>query len=141
MQASEIELIEGGCLCGGIRYRVTGEPLARSLCHCRSCRLGAGAPSVAWVVLHSKDLVFVTGTPARFQSSPGVLRDFCAGYGTSLTYQRENEPETIDVTTASLDRAEDFAPEREIWTAEKLAWEALNESLIQYPGSSRTKAE
>src|SRR5262245_32582533 len=113
-------LVEGGCLCGAIRYRVTGEPLARSLCHCRSCRFGAGAPSVAWVVLRSNDLVFVTGTPAQFASSPGVLRGFCARCGTSLTYQSEAEPETIDVTTASLDRADDFAPKREVWTAEKL---------------------
>jgi hypothetical protein len=55
-----------------------------------------------------------------------------------LTYQREHEPDTIDVTTATLDRADDFAPEREIWTAEKLAWESLNESLRHFPGSSRT---
>lgn len=132
------EPVEGGCLCRAIRYRVTGEPLARSLCHCRSCRLGAGAPSVAWVVLRSNDLMFVTGAPARFQSSPGVLRGFCARCGTSLTYQREDEPDTIDVTTATLDRADDFAPEREIWAAEKLAWESLNESLRHFPGSSRT---
>jgi hypothetical protein len=130
-------LVEGGCLCRAIRYRVTGEPLARSLCHCRSCRLGAGAPSVAWVVLRSQDFAFMKGTAARFESSPGVLRSFCARCGTSLTYQRENEPETIDVTTTSLDHADDFAPEREIWTAEKLSWERLNESLRQYPGSSR----
>ena len=130
--------VEGGCLCGAIRYRVSGEPLARSLCHCRSCRLGAGAPSVAWVVLRSNDLAFVAGNPAFYQSSPGVMRGFCMRCGTSLTYQREQERETIDVTTASLDLAGDFAPEREIWTAEKLPWERLNESLRQYPGSSRT---
>jgi hypothetical protein len=133
------ELVEGGCLCGAIRYRVAGEPLALSLCHCKSCRLAAGAPSVAWVVLRSSELVFLAGTPKRFQSSPGVLRGFCDRCGTSLAYQREAEPETIDVTTASLDRPDAFAPEREIWTAEKLVWERLNESLRQFPGSSRAR--
>ena len=42
---------EGGCLCRAVRYRVNGVPIVTSLCHCRTCRLAAGAPSVAWVVL------------------------------------------------------------------------------------------
>ena len=130
---------EGGCLCGAIRYRVKSLPIALSLCHCNSCRRAAGAPSVAWVVLHSNALEFVTGTPQLFRSSPGVVRGFCGQCGTSLTYQRELEPDTIDITTASLDRADDFAPTRETWTGEKLAWEALNGAAPTFAGSSRSR--
>lgn len=130
-------IIQGGCLCGAVRYCVTGEPIARSLCHCRTCRLAAGAPSVAWVVLRSRDFMFSAGEPAPFRSSPGVIRTFCSRCGTSLTYQRDAEQDTIDVTTASLDCPDDFAPTREIWIAHKLAWESLNDTLPQYPGSSR----
>ena len=130
-------VIEGGCLCKAVRYRVSGAPIVTSLCHCRTCRLAAGAPSVAWVVFRSSELMFSVGQPARFRSSPNVIRTFCSGCGTSLTYQRETEPDTVDVTTATLDRPDDFAPTREIWIAHKLAWEALNETLPQYPGSSR----
>jgi len=54
-----------------------------------------------------------------------------------LTYQRDTEPDTVDVTTASLDFPDDFAPTREIWVAHKLAWEQLNDNFPQYPGSSR----
>ena len=130
-------VIEGGCLCKAVRYRVSGAPIVTSLCHCRTCRLAAGAPSVAWVVFRSSELMFSAGQPARFRSSPNVIRTFCSGCGTSLTYQRDTEPDTVDVTTATLDRPDDFAPTREIWIAHKLAWEALNEALPQYPGSSR----
>ena len=28
------EVLEGGCQCGGIRYRVEGEPIALVACHC-----------------------------------------------------------------------------------------------------------
>jgi len=130
-------VIEGGCLCKAVRYRVSGAPIVTSLCHCRTCRLAAGAPSVAWVVFRSSELMFSAGQPARFRSSPNVIRTFCSQCGTSLTYQRDTEPDTVDVTTATLDRPDDFAPTREIWIAHKLAWEALNETLPQYPGSSR----
>jgi hypothetical protein len=132
-------ITEGGCLCGAIRYRVKALPIALSLCHCNSCRRAAGAPSVAWVVLHSNALEFVTGTPQLFRSSPGVVRSFCGRCGTSLTYQRELEPDTIDVTTASLDRADAFPPTREIWIGEKLVWEALNGAMPTFPGSSRSR--
>lgn len=77
----------------------------------------------------------------RCQSSHGIVRRFCGQCGTSLTYQRELEPDTIDVTTASLDRADDFAPTREIWIGEKLAWESLNGAARTFPGSSRLRLE
>jgi hypothetical protein len=128
--------IEGGCLCRAVRYRVTGESLARTLCHCRTCRLAAGAPSVAWVVFRSRDFAFITEVPKSFHSSPGVVRTFCAKCGTPLTYQRTGQADTIDVTTVTLDAADDFAPTKEIWTEHKLAWERLNETLPHYPRSS-----
>lgn len=128
--------IEGGCLCGTVRYRVTGESLVRTLCHCRTCRHASGAPSVAWTVFRSSDFDFIAAIPARFHSSPGVIRTFCGKCGTPLTYQRTSTPETIDVTTATLDVPDAFAPTKEIWVEQKLAWESLNETLEHYPGSS-----
>jgi hypothetical protein len=133
-------IFEGGCLCGAIRYRFRGQPRALSLCHCRTCRLAAGAPSVAWVVLNALDFSFTAGAPSVFRSSPSILRTFCGRCGTSLTYQRESEPQTIDVTTASLDVPDEFAPTREIWLSQKLAWQRANESMAQYPQSSRGTA-
>src|SRR4030095_9898552 len=131
---------QGGCLCGAIRYRITGLPVARSLCHCRSCRLAAGAPSVAWIVVRRSDFAIVTGEPARFRSSPSVVRTFCGKCGTPLTYQNDDSPDTIDVTTATLDLPEAFPPTREIWLDHKLAWERANENLQQFPRSSSKRS-
>ncbi|MGH8496866.1 MAG: GFA family protein [Gammaproteobacteria bacterium] len=128
--------IEGGCLCGAVRYRATGKSLAGTLCHCGTCRHASGAPSVAWTVFRSSDFAFIAETPARFYSSPGVIRTFCRKCGTPVTYQRTSKPETIDATTATLDDPDAFAPTKEIWIEEKLAWESLNEAMEHYPGSS-----
>ena len=128
--------VEGGCLCGAIRYRATGESTARSLCHCKSCRLASGAPSVAWVVFRASDFSFVRGEPVRFHSSPTVMRTFCGRCGTPLTYQRDSRPTSIDVTTATLDQADRFAPTIEIWLEDKLEWECTTDSLRQYQRSS-----
>lgn len=128
---------EGGCLCGAVRYCASGEPVALTLCHCRSCRRAAGAPSLAWVVFPLEGFAFTRGQPALFESSPGIERGFCAHCGTSLTYQRSERPDHIDVTTASLDRPDDFAPTKEIWTAEKITWEQLNDTIPRFPQSSK----
>jgi len=127
---------EGGCLCGAIRYRAAGASTALTLCHCRSCRRAAGAPSVAWAVFRSADFSFVSGEPKRFHSSPGVVRTFCGDCGTPLTYQCESRPDSIDVTTATLDQPDAFAPTCEIWTEQKLAWQVVN-TLPLYPRSSK----
>jgi hypothetical protein len=129
-------LVEGGCLCGAVRYQAEGASLARTLCHCRSCRLASGAPTVAWAVFRSDQFRFTAGSPASFRSSPGVTRTFCGACGTPLTYQRSSAADTIDVTTATLDRADDHAPTMEIWVEHRLAWQGLNMALKHYARSS-----
>jgi hypothetical protein len=86
------------------------------------------------------DFSFTAGAPAVFRSSPGVLRTFCDRCGTPLTYQHETELQTIDITTASLDSPDDFAPTLEIWLSHKLVWERANEAIAQYSQSSRGAA-
>lgn len=126
---------EGGCLCGAVRYRLSGPPRATSLCHCVSCRRAAGAPSVAWVVMNAVDFAIVAGEPRAYASSPGVERTFCGNCGTPLTYRRTNAA-SIDVTTASLDAPDSYPPTREIWISEKIAWECVDAALPQYSHSS-----
>jgi hypothetical protein len=125
----------GGCLCGAVRYTATAAPSATSLCHCRSCRLASGAPSVAWVVFAVQDVAF-EGERTAYASSPGVTRTFCGRCGTSLTWQRDDRADTIDLQTATLDDPDAFPPAKEIWVGEKIAWEALNHEAVQYPESS-----
>jgi Uncharacterized conserved protein len=123
---------EGGCLCKAIRYRIRGAPLVRSYCHCRSCRLAAGAPSVAWIVIGRSNFSFVLGNPQRYRSSPAVVRTFCGQCGTPLTYQHDESPATIDVTTATLDAPEAFPPTREVWLENRIAWQPLNDGLQHF---------
>jgi hypothetical protein len=131
----------GGCMCGDIRYRIVGEPLVTSFCHCRSCRLATGAPAAAWVIVRDGDLVIDQGTPVLFRSSPHVERTFCGRCGTSLTYRRADREGSIDVHTATLDEPDAFPPVREIWLEDKIAWMATNDRFTPYPRSSAEARE
>jgi hypothetical protein len=90
-------------------------------------------------VINCSDFTFVTGDPIRYRSSPPVVRSFCGKCGTPLTYQHDDSPDTVDVTTATLDLPDAFPPAREIWTEDKLAWEVLDGDLRHYRrGSSES---
>jgi hypothetical protein len=130
-------IIEGGCFCGAIRYGATAEPSARTLCHCESCRRASGAPSVAWVIFPVSAFAVVAGKLREHRSSEPITRSFCGDCGTPLAYRSTRRPDVVDVPTATLDEPDAFAPEREIWTGEKLAWETVNASLPQFVRSSK----
>jgi predicted GNAT family N-acyltransferase len=115
----------GGCACGAIRYRVSGELHSRVICHCRSCRRATGALQVPWFTVPRSALQWLKGEPLRRESSPGTWRSHCAACGTALTYEApgplQPSPE-IDVTTVSLDEPEAAAPEAHIWTGDDQGW-------------------
>ena len=121
--------LEGGCLCGDIRYRITEHPGASAICHCVSCRLAAGAESVGWVVCPQDGFTFLTGTPRTYQSSKGVQRTFCERCGSSLTYKKR--PDWIDVTMATLDDPEEIPPTKEVWCESRISWNNQNPDLAQ----------
>jgi hypothetical protein len=124
--------LQGGCLCGAIRYQVEGSPSSISICHCRSCRRASGAPVVSWVVVSRSQFKLMSGVLTIYQSSKPVHRGFCGTCGTQITYRHESAPEIIELTTASLDEPEHLQPTKEIWLAEKLPWAAVNANLAHH---------
>jgi hypothetical protein len=125
-------LAEGGCLCGAMRYRISGTPVESLVCHCVSCRRASGAGAVAWLTVRRADFGFVSGEPARHQSSPGVIRRFCPTCGGALTYENSAHPETIDVTTATLDEPAAYPPTLELWLDHRISWQAVDPTLPHY---------
>lgn len=78
--------LEGGCLCGHIRFRVSAAPGFPHTCSCRMCQRHTGALTATWVEV-DRDQVEWTGPggePARFRSSPKSSRAFCPVCGSSL---------------------------------------------------------
>jgi hypothetical protein len=124
--------IEGGCLCGAVRYRAWGTAYGITHCHCQSCRRASGAPFVTWAGFDSNKFNFTQGQPATYASSQNVLRTFCSRCGTALTYQRLDLPDSIDVTLGSMDDPEQLEPEDHTWTESKLSWIVPGDHLPSY---------
>lgn len=113
----------GQCLCGAIRYQLTGEPKVVALCHCSDCRRSAGAPMVAWAMFPESALTVTKGQPKTINSSGTAMRSFCADCGSGLFYRNAAIlPGLVDVQTATLDDPDALPPTVQIQVAERLSW-------------------
>jgi len=97
----------GGCQCGAIRFRVTGELTDASICHCRMCQKAFGAYYAPLVSTRGARLEWTRGAPKRFRSSNVVQRGFCGDCGTPLTYEA---PDGVAVAAGAFDDPAGLAP-------------------------------
>jgi hypothetical protein len=108
-------MLEGGCHCRAVRYRVSGETAHVALCHCIDCRRHAGAPTVCWAAVKG-DQLEVEGKLTTYASSEHGRRQFCPG---------------------TLDDPEAMPPAVHIQTAERLNYMTRLDDLPafeRYPG-------
>jgi hypothetical protein len=140
------QVLEGGCLCGAVRYRGLGHPTG-AFCHCQTCRKAIGAPVTAWLTFSLEKFSFTRGEPVRFRSSAEVVRTFCGLCGTSLTYSRDGSS-TVDVTSPSLDEPEKFQPLLHVWGSQALGWvhfgdnlPTLKEGSEPFSGSAKPRSD
>lgn len=96
---------EGGCLCGAIRFKVTG-PLERPhTCSCEICRRHSGALTLTWVEVPAERVQWIGpgGRPSTWRSSPTSSRAFCAACGSTLG--AIDDAPTIALVTGAFDKA------------------------------------
>ncbi|MFZ5779469.1 MAG: GFA family protein [Pseudomonadota bacterium] len=124
--------LQGGCLCGEVRYEVDAPATHRTACHCTICRRASAAPFVAWFSVPTNAFRLLAGEPARFSSSAHGVRTFCASCGSPLTFQSSRSPEQIDVTTCSLDTPDAAAPRDHTYVRSKLSWVVIGDGVSAY---------
>ncbi len=124
--------LEGGCLCGALRYRVTAEPVDSAYCHCRMCQRRSGAPAVATAEIPVAGFAFVLGEPATYRSSPAAQRLFCRDCGTELYFALLDDPPSLSLNIGTLDNPEAVRPIKHIWTSSQMSWFDVADDLPRH---------
>ena len=116
--------ITGGCACGAVAYELGSRPWDAGWCHCRTCQLVSGAPAMVFATVPVPDLVFARGEDKlrTFKSSSFGHRVFCGECGTPLLMKVYHQPETVDLTVATLDDPDAVLPGFHIFYGSKIAW-------------------
>jgi hypothetical protein len=123
--------MEGGCLCGTVRYSVEATSDV-GYCHCRICQLSSGAPAVVWMTVPCDAFRYTAGAPQEYRSSPRGLRYFCGICGTQLCFRRPQRTSAVDVNVATLDDPGAVKPQYHIWTSSKICWFDTADDLPRY---------
>jgi hypothetical protein len=127
--------IDGGCLCGAVRYHITAEPITTRVCWCRLCQyLGAGSATVN--VTFAAQAVAVTGEMHDFESTADsgshMHRRFCPKCGTHLFSEAEARPHLTVLRAGTLDDPSIARPEITIWTSQAPPWARIDPDIPQH---------
>ena len=127
-------MIRGSCLCKGVRFEIDGELTPATNCHCAMCRKAHGAAFGTYAGFKSSQFRLLAGAALikRYQSSPGIVRTFCANCGSTLQWLRESKPEEMDVALGVLDDDPGVRPAMHIYVGSKAPWHEIADALPQY---------
>jgi len=127
---------EGGCVCGKIRYAVTGEPVAVVACHCRDCQTQSGSAFGMTMVVPRASFELLAGEPRSFGSraESGSAKDcvFCGDCGTRIYNILEKLPATYNLKPGTLDDTSWLRPVAHVWVERKQPWVAIPAGCRQF---------
>ncbi len=101
-------VLQGGCLCCGVRYEVRPDSLEGYYCHCRMCQLAFGNTRAAFLNVPREAVRWLT-PPQHYASSKFALRGFCPNCGTPLSFEYQGS-QRIDLSVGSLDEPQRVHP-------------------------------
>jgi len=128
-------ILDGGCLCGALRYKLTGPSLFVSQCCCKDCQKATGTGHTTIVGIHNSQLA-IEGTPATYTNAGDtggdVTRHFCGTCGGRLYTSGTLPGEFIMVQAGSLDDPNAIKPQSVIYMKDAVSWDHFDPALPKY---------
>ncbi|HET7566514.1 MAG TPA: GFA family protein [Gaiellaceae bacterium] len=125
-------VLEGGCSCGAVRYRLASEPMFTHCCHCTSCQRQTGSAFAVNLLIEADRVELLAGAPEPVEvarDDGGVQRIFrCPGCRIAV-WSEYTRPEIRFVRAGTLDDTRSVRPDVHIFTRSKQPWFELPEGV------------
>ena len=125
-------MLEGGCACGEIRYRLTSEPLFTHCCHCLNCQRQTGSAFVVNLLIETDRVELVAGEPQPVdvpRSGGKKQRIFRCPTCQVAVFSQYTRSGIRFVRGGTLDDPASVTPDVHIYTRSKLSWVTLPDSV------------
>jgi hypothetical protein len=124
--------INGSCLCGAVRYEITGSFHTIGHCHCTTCRKSLGAAFATWGLLAPGQFRWTAGEACvgTYATSPGREKCFCTTCGTALASQHDGH--VGEVVLGTVDGDPGGRPREHIFVRSKAAWYEIADDLPRF---------
>ncbi|MFN5510402.1 MAG: GFA family protein [Burkholderiales bacterium] len=118
--------IDGGCLCGAVRYEAIIDPTKIRICHCNQCQIQSASAFRFGVLVPREHFRLLSGSLKSYTkiSESGRPRalTFCPDCGTSLYGCSPTDPQEYSLRLGTARQRRELAPSVQIWTDEALPW-------------------
>ncbi len=130
-------MIQGSCLCGGVKFQIARAAGPFELCHCARCRKASGSAFVAGLGVLRQDLQLTQGrelvrtydAPIR-EAPPAYRTSFCSRCGSPVPDVTSTTP-WLEVPAGLLDDDPGLRPDKHIFVEVKSPWYAITDDLPQ----------
>ena len=126
----------GGCLCGSVRFEITGPIRNIVYCHCSQCRKAQGSAFATNGIVRASDFKILSETNVltSYESTPGQTKYFCKICGSPILSKTESKPEQVRVRLGTIESDISERPLAHIFVTSKANWEEISGDLPQYEG-------
>ena len=137
MSKSGHKILSGGCLCGGVRYQLTGACRDIINCHCENCRRTHGHIA-AYTSVNRSDLALVNQQTLQWyhDKSPDTYRGFCNRCGASLFWDARDDRGKVAVSAGSLDDSGELKTIGHVYVSEAGKYYQINDELPRFETSN-----
>ena len=134
----------GGCLCGKVRYEITGEIKNIIYCHCSRCRKAQGSAFATNGNVNSEEFKFISGESelTGYEATPGQTKYFCKHCGSPIISKSKANMDKVRVRLGTVESEISERPIGHIFVGSKANWEEIEVKIPQYdtyePGRQKT---
>ena len=126
-------ILEGGCACGAVRYRLTSPPMFVHCCHCHDCQRQTGSAFVINALIETDRITLRSGSvrPIAMPTDSGSPHHIhrCSSCHAALWSDYGGRPTLRFVRVGTLDDPSVLSPDVHIYVRSKLPWVALPEGV------------
>ncbi len=127
----------GGCLCGAVRYRLTGPPVIGGACYCLDCQKTSGGAPAHGQMYPAGALAVTQGEPRTYaltaDSGNEVYRLFCADCGTHVISWNSAAPQMRAIKVGTLDDPSGYVSQGSLFVSRAHPWHRPDPDLPQHP--------
>lgn len=134
MAKSETTKVNGGCLCGCVRYEAEVFLKNGYICHCTVCQKSSGQPAELTVLIKAGTLKYLKDEPTYYISSTFGKRGFCRECGSRIVWQAADPQHewTTNLDVGSLDNPSEARMTCHIYVDTQLPWYNICEDLPKF---------
>ncbi len=132
---SDMAKTTGSCLCGDVRFEVSGDPMFAAHCCCTDCQKASGADHIT-LAFYKESQVKISGELAEYavvaDSGNTNTRIFCPKCGGRLFGRNSAREGVIGIQAGALDNPQNIKPAVVVYTKDKREWDVLDENLTAF---------